>query len=192
VGEGRGGFALFAGRLSPEKGVETLLAAWQRHLAGPIRLKIAGTGPLSSQVAEAARVLPCVEWLGEQPNHEVISLMKDAQVLIFPSIWYESMPMVIAEAHAAGLPVIASELGAMSSLIDPGRTGLHFPPGDAQALARQVEWAFGHPEEVARMRGEARQAFERTYSAEGNCGRLVKIYDLAIERRKASAESRAR
>ncbi len=183
MGDGSGGFALFAGRLSAEKGVETMLDAWRRHLAGRVTLKIAGTGPLSQSVAEASRSVPGVEWLGALSNEHVIKLMKEARVLIFPSVWYESLPLVITEAFAVGLPVIASDLGAMSSLIQSHRTGLHFPPGEADALAAQVEWAFTHPDDVARMSREARREFEQSYSAAGNYERLMEIYDLAVGRR---------
>lgn len=151
AGEGRGRYALFVGRLSQEKGVETLLAAWE-SLGKKIQIKIVGDGPLGPVVAEAARRFDGVEWLGSQPRDRVLALMKDARALLFPSVWYEGFPMVIAEAYAVGLPVIASDLGSMSSLITHRRTGLHFRPGDPRDLVAQVEWAWTHPEELARMR----------------------------------------
>jgi glycosyltransferase involved in cell wall biosynthesis len=178
-GEGQGGYALFVGRLSPEKGTDTLLAAWER-LDGKVPLKIVGDGPLSLQVDKAVQRLPEVEWLGRLPKTQVLTLMKDAHVLIFPSLWYEGFPMVIAEAFAVGLPVVASELGSMSSLIAPGRTGLHFRPGNPEDLAAQVEWTLKHPAELAQMRREARAEFEAKYTAAQNYQMLMEIYERVV------------
>jgi glycosyltransferase involved in cell wall biosynthesis len=184
AGEGSGGYVLFVGRLSQEKGVDTLLAAWTR-LRRKVPLKIVGDGPLAPKVAEAAKRLSNVEWLGRQPKDRVIALMKDAVALVFPSVWYEGFPMVIAEAYAVGLPVIASDLGSMSSLIDHGRTGLCFHPGDPDDLAAQVEWISMRPEELKRMRNEARVEFENEYTAERNYELLMEIYRTVVEREVA-------
>ncbi len=176
AGEGRGKYALFVGRLSQEKGVDTLLAAWD-NLKGKVPLKIVGDGPLAANVAKAAEKFREVEWLGRQPEDRVLALMKDAQTLLFPSVWYEGFPMVIAEAYAVGLPIIASDLGSMSSLIDHGHTGLHFRPGDPKDLAARVEWASTHPAELKQMRKGARAEFEAKYTAEKNYSRLIEIYE---------------
>jgi len=178
--DGCGKYALFVGRLSPEKGLGTLLMAWER-LGGDVPLKIAGDGPLVSKVTEAAGRLPGVEYLGRASKEEVLALMKDALLLVFPSTWYEGFPNVIVEAYSVGLPVLSSDLGSMSSLIHHGRTGLHFRPGDPDDLAGQVEWALTHPHELGRMRREARQEFEQKYTAERNYEMLIGIYQEAME-----------
>lgn len=178
IGEGRGGYALFVGRLSPEKGLDTLLAAWER-LGEKVPLKIVGEGPLASQVVEAVKKLDHVEWLGRRPMEEVYALMGEATVLIFPSKWYETFGRVAVEAFAKGTPVIAANIGAIAELIDHGRTGLHFRPGDSEDLAAKVEWALAHPGELARMRREARADFEAKYTAKENYRRLMEIYTLA-------------
>ncbi len=158
--------------------METLLAAWEQ-LEGQLPLKVVGDGPLADQVDEAARKLSNVERLGRQPGEKVLALMKDAQILLFPSVWYEGFPVVIAEAYAVGLPVVASDLGVMSSLIDHGCSGLLFRPGDSQDLAAQIERALGRPEGLARMRREVRAEFETNYTAERNYQTLISIYDRA-------------
>jgi glycosyltransferase involved in cell wall biosynthesis len=178
VGEGDGGYALFVGRLSVEKGLDTLLAAWER-LDKPMPLKIVGDGPLSGQVAEAAARLPKVEWLGRRPMAEVHELMGKAMVLIFPSKWYETFGRVAVEAFAKGTPVIAAKIGAIAELVEGDRTGLHFHPGDAADLAAKVEWALAHPRELAQMRREVRAEFEAKYTAKENYRRLMEIYSLA-------------
>jgi glycosyltransferase involved in cell wall biosynthesis len=174
-GSGRGGYALFVGRLSVEKGLDTLLAAWE-HLGGHIPLKIVGEGPLADQVESATKRLPQVEWLGRRPMKEVYTLMGEAMFLIFPSKWYETFGRVAVEAFAKGTPVIAANIGAIAELIDSGRTGLVFPPGDSEKLAAQVEWAISHPTELAQMRREARAEFETKYTAYKNYQRLMEIY----------------
>ncbi len=184
AGEGKGDYFLYVGRLSKEKGVDTVLAAWERF-GGRIPLKVVGDGPMALEVAEAARKMRGVEWLGRQPGDRVLELMKDAGALIFPSSWYEGFPKVIAEAYATGLPVIASNLGSMSSLIRARGTGLHFRPDDAEDLVSQVRWVLAHPAELQRMRREARVEFEEKYTADRNYESLVQIYRVAIERSTA-------
>jgi glycosyltransferase involved in cell wall biosynthesis len=182
VGGGSGRYALFVGRLSPEKGLDTLLAAWS-HLNTKIELKIVGDGPLAEQVVAATRRLSSVEWLGQLSHQQVLALMKEAYILLFPSVWYEGLPLVIIEAYAVGLPVVASNLGAMSSLVDPGRTGLHFQANNAEDLATQVQWALEHPAELSQMRQAARQEFQENYSADQTYQRLIDLYNLASKRK---------
>ncbi len=180
-GEGRGGYALFVGRLSPEKGLGTLLMAWER-LGGKAPLKIVGDGPLAPEVQEAQKRIPGVEWLGRKAPEEVYALMGEASFLVFPSEWYEGFPKVLAEAFAKGLPVLASALGSQGSIVDHGRTGLHFRPGDPEDLAAKVEWLLAHPNELARMRKEARAEYEAKYTAEENYRQLMAIYQTVLER----------
>jgi len=118
--------------------------------------------------------------LGRKSLEEVYELMGEATFLVFPSEWYEGQPRTIIESFAVGTPVIASNLGAMSSLISPGHRGLHFRPGDSEDLAAQVELALAHPEELTRMRREARAEFEAKYTAQENYRQLMEIYEKAM------------
>ena len=176
IGSGSGGYALFVGRLSVEKGLDTLLAAWEQ-LKGQMPLKIVGDGPLAPQVESAVKRLPCVEWLGRRPMSEVHQLMGEASFLIFPSKWYETFGRVAVEAFAKGTPVIAANIGAIAELVDDGRTGLKFQPGNSVDLANKVEWALEHPQELAQMRIWARSEFEAKYTAKKNYSRLMEIYN---------------
>jgi glycosyltransferase involved in cell wall biosynthesis len=182
-GEGRGGYALFVGRLSPEKGLGTLLMAWER-LGGKVPLKIVGDGPSAPEVQEAQKRIPGVEWLGRKAPEEVYALMGEASFLVFPSEWYEGFPKVLAEAFAKGLPVLASALGSQGSIVDHARTGLHFRPGDPEDLAAKVEWLLAHPNELARMRKEARAEYEAKYTAEQNYAQLMAIYHEVLSKRR--------
>ncbi|HET6660666.1 MAG TPA: glycosyltransferase family 4 protein [Rubrobacter sp.] len=185
-GQGGGGYALFVGRLAPEKGTGTMLAAWER-LGTRIPLKIVGDGLLRDRVVEAAARQSNVEWLGHRPVEEVHALMGKADMLVFPSEWYETFGRVAVEAFAAGTPVIAANIGAVAELVEHGRTGLEFRPGDPEDLVTQVEWAMSHPAELRRMRDEVRAEFEAKYTAERNYRALMKIYEAALERKKVPA-----
>jgi glycosyltransferase involved in cell wall biosynthesis len=178
-GDGNGNYALFVGRLTPEKGISTLLAAW-RQIGTDLPLQIAGDGPLASEVEKASREMESVTWLKWLPREEILRRMKSASALILPSTWYEGFPMIISEAFAVGLPVITSNLGSMSSIVDHQRTGLHFEPGDAAALVDAVRWWAAHPAEAAFMRTEARLEYETKYTAEENYKQMMNIYDSVL------------
>jgi len=176
-----GGFALFVGRLAPEKGLATLMGAWGR-LRTPFPLRIVGTGPMEAEVRSWAALNPNVEHLGPKTSQEVFALMQDAYVLIFPSTWYEGFGRVAIEAFATGLPVIASRLGSMEEVIADGRTGLHFAPGSCEDLVMKVEWALAHQGEMAKMGKAARQEYLAKYTGEHCERQLVSILQQAIGR----------
>lgn len=181
TGEHAGNYALFVGRLTVEKGVRTLLRAWT-NLCPAIPLKIVGDGPLGQEVSAAVKDLPGVEWLGQQSKDQVVRLMQEAQFLIVPSEWYEPFGMVITEGYAAGLPVIASNLAGMQTLIRHGHTGMHFTPGDPDDLAAQVAWLWSHPAELSQMRRAARQEFEVHYTVARNYEQFMAIYEQVRQR----------
>ncbi|MBM3998938.1 MAG: glycosyltransferase [Planctomycetes bacterium] len=177
IGLGESGGAVFAGRLSSEKGLRTLLDAW-RNLPD-IPLRIIGEGPLERQVDREASELPNVTYVGYLPKERVLDAMGDASLVIVPSIWYETFGRTIIEAFAKGTPVIASRLGAMSELIEEGRTGRLFRPGDASDLSRQVRAAIDDRATLASMRRAARTTYERDYTAAANYAHLDRIYRKA-------------
>jgi glycosyltransferase involved in cell wall biosynthesis len=169
---------VFVGRLSAEKGVETLLTAW-KNLAGTVPLKIVGDGPLAATVAEAAATDASIQWLGRQPPEAVYPLIGEARCLVLPSQCYESFGRVGIEAFAKGTPVLASRLGSMAEVVDQGRTGLYFEAGDADDLAAKVRRLLAEPDELKRMRQAARQEYEAKYTAEANYRSLLAISERA-------------
>jgi glycosyltransferase involved in cell wall biosynthesis len=189
-GAGDGGYALYVGRLSPEKGIDTLLASWQQ-LPTKRALKIMGDGPLGSVVRSAASTINGIEWLGPAGREEVSRAMAHATVLILPSVYYEGFPMVIVEALAAGLPIIASRLGSMAELVEQGVTGLLFPPGSPNHLARAADWAFTHPDRLIDLRQCARREFVKKYTAETNYVFISEIYESALRSVRVNQESSA-
>ena len=179
-----GDFALYVGRLSPEKGCKLLSLAWQ-SLQTKIRLQIAGDGPLLDFLKKQKAIADQehVELLGLCSAEKVNELMCDAKFLVVPSILYEGFPMVVVEAFSCGLPVIASRLGSLAEIVQDGRTGLLFTPGDPQDLAAKVEWAYAHPDKMEEMGRAARREYESKYTAEVNYRILLRIYQQALAAR---------
>jgi glycosyltransferase involved in cell wall biosynthesis len=188
-----GDYAVFIGRLEPAKGVEILLLAWQK-LKG-IPLKIRGDGLLLNYVREFTKKnnLKLIELIDRVSKEELYSLLKGACFLVWPSEgYYETFGLVAIEAFACGVPVIVSSIGAMAEIVEDGRTGIHFKPGNPEDLAYKVEWAWAHPKEMAEMGREARKEYERKYTAELNYKMLMDIYETAIEHsRKKAGNSNA-
>jgi glycosyltransferase involved in cell wall biosynthesis len=187
LGRGQGGYAVFVGRLSTEKGVETLLAAW-RQLRRPVPLKVIGDGPLAELVQAAARADQRIEWLGRRSPDDILQQVGEAACLVMPSIWYETFGRTIIEAYSRGTPVVASRLGALAELVEDGRTGLLFRPGDAADLAAAVERVLAEP---AGMRQAARSEYEAKYTAAINYRQLMAIYVRAMERSARGRAARA-
>lgn len=178
-----GDYALFLGRLSPEKGLHTLLSAWER-LSRQHTLRIVGDGPLRSNLESlvSSTNLSNIQMIGALPHDDVIKIMGKARFLVLPSECYENFPLTIVEAFACGVPVIASHLGAMAEIVDGGRTGLHFTPGDAEDLTVKIQWAWTHPAEMEAMGRAARSEYEAKYTAERNYQMLLRIYETAISK----------
>jgi len=179
---GSGAYALFAGRLTAEKGVHTLLDAW-RQLGRDIPLRIAGDGPLRDALArrierESIVGATLLGWLSPDAMSREL---RGARLLIFPSEWYEGMPLAILEAFACGVPIIASRLGGMQEMIDDGRSGLLVRPADPRQLTERVRWAFEHEGELAALGEAARAEYEAHYTRAANCEQLIGIYRQAIE-----------
>jgi glycosyltransferase involved in cell wall biosynthesis len=171
-------YALFVGRLSTEKGVHTLLAAWKQ--LPHIPLIILGEGPQGAEVRTAASRLKNVTMVGSVGHSEVLGYLRRARYLVMPSEWYEPFGIVLVEALACGTPVIASNLGGIPETIVDGRTGLLFKPKDPCDLARKAEYLWSHPEHARTLGREARLAYEARFTPEKNYEELLGVYALAL------------
>lgn len=193
-GDRTGDYALYVGRLDREKGIETLLKAWQAAgVAMP--LKVVGAGPLEPLLSDGA--LPqSVEYLGWQPPETVRALMGAGRFMVLPTEWYEGHPRTAVEAFARGLPVIASRIGAIPEIVEDARTGLLFTPGDADDLVAKIRHAAVNREQMAEIGMRGREEYLRRYTDTTNYERLIKIYEHCIEarqeRRRGSDLARAR
>ena len=165
-------FALFVGRISEEKGIKTLMKAWT-SIGDNDLLKVAGAGPLETLLSGKNNVTA----LGRQSTEEISLLMQQAAFLVLPSEWYEGFPLVLVEAFAHGLPVLASRLGSMADIIKDGETGLLFTPGDAGDLASKAKWLLENPQQAQILGENARRTFLAKYTPEQNYEELMAIYE---------------
>ena len=173
-------YAVFAGRLSREKGVDVLVEAW-KHIS-ELPLLILGDGTEKSRIEmliESAK-LTNIEMLGYKPRADLLEIVKDAAFVIVPSQWPEAFGLAVIEAFACGVPVIATRIGAFPELIEEGRTGLMFGPGSSTELANKVKWAVQHPLEMDAIGIAARGEYERRYTAATNYPLLSGIYEKTI------------
>jgi glycosyltransferase involved in cell wall biosynthesis len=175
-----GDYTLFLGRLAPGKGVRTLLEAFT-ILQDKIPLHIVGDGPLRVEL-EAQKNRAClssVSFHGWLPREQTLEIMSGARFLIFPSECLETFGLTIIEAFGAGVPVIASRLGAMMEVLEEGKTGLHFAAGDPNDLASKALWAWTHVKQMEVMGRAARAEYKAKYTAERNYQLLMEIYSRA-------------
>jgi len=169
--------AVFVGRLSPEKGVRTLLSAWKTGRIS-LRLKIIGDGPMVSEVRACADSVAGVEYLGVQSQDAVYGEMAKARFLVFPSECFETFGRTVVEAFAQGTPVLAADLGAVRELVEEGATGCRFAPGDINALVAGVH-RFPCGEAYEQMRANCRDLFLSRFTGDSNYRLLMRIYSRA-------------
>jgi glycosyltransferase involved in cell wall biosynthesis len=179
--ERRGG--LFVGRVTREKGIDSLTEAW-RQVKAPLR--VAGEGPLLDSLRSKAP--SNVTFLGKINSAQVRAELDRAEFLLVPSTWYEGFPIVLLEAFAAGVPVIASNIGSLAEIIRPQQNGLHCTPGNVADIVQKAEWAIAHPGEMRRMGANARRTYEELYSPEANYRMLWAIYQDAIAHHRSRTE----
>ena len=172
---GPGDHFLFLGRLASEKGLDTVLAAWGTDPPGP--LVVAGDGP---EAATLRRSAPSgVEFRGAVPAEQVPSLIRGARSVLLPSRWYEAAPRTITEAYAAGVPVIASRIGALTEAVQDGTTGKLVPLGDAAAW-RGAAASLLDDAESERLGQSAWERWSELYSAEQALRNLETAYQEAL------------
>lgn len=180
AGPGGGRYVVYVGRLNEEKGIYTLLHAWNQ--LGNIPLRIIGDGPLGSDVRAAAEnSRGAITWLGQLDRAEIMKNLLQAELLIIPSEWYEGFPMVVLEAYACATPVLASRIGSLDEVVIDGVTGYKFQPRNADELARQMRVLWQDLERLHEMRPLVRRHFEERYTADRNYAVLTGIYRDVID-----------
>jgi exopolysaccharide biosynthesis WecB/TagA/CpsF family protein len=174
---------VFAGRLSPEKGVAHLLRAWAAaKLSDAGRLLIVGDGPERS--ALEAMCVPGVVFCGRCPPSEAMAMMACARAVVLPSLSCENFPRSVVEAFSWGRAAIASSSGALAEIVDAGRTGLTYPAGDDEQLGAALQIVLASGGLADRLGRNARQEYLARYTPERNYEGLMQIYQSAIESRK--------
>lgn len=178
-GSGAGAYALYVGRLSEEKGIRTLLQAW--NTLPEIPLRIAGDGPLRDLVASFVLTHPNVHWLGHCARAQVIQLLQNASFLIVPSEWYEpAVPLNVLDAAACGTPVLLSDSGSLREWVSDFQAGSLFCSGNPGQLADKVRSLISSAAELNAARIKIRQTYEEQYTADGNYNQLKQIYEMAL------------
>lgn len=169
-------FFLYVGRLSQEKGINTLLNAFGNS---HYKLVIIGDGPMQEQVESFVKEKPNVQYLGFQTKPAIMDWMKRASALIVPSTWYEGFPITILEAFATGTPVIGSRLGGIAEIIKDRFNGLLFEAGNEEALIKTLNEFRSSERQV--FSENARKTYLECYTPETNYRILMDIYTEAMK-----------
>ncbi len=171
--------AIYASRISKEKGVITLLQAW-----GDIDLKlnVYGDGPLFEFCKTNQN--QNINFHGNKKREYVNKKISNSKMLIFPSEWYECMPMTILEAFNEGTLVIASNIGSISNIIKNFHNGILFEPGNSYDLNKKVKWALKNPIQCNKIADNAKKIFLAKYSENVNYKSLISIYRNTIKQKK--------
>lgn len=172
-------YAVFTGKIAPEKGLRTLLRAWKA--LPDIPLKVIGDGPEMAEVrAEAARLGLPIEFLGFQSREHSLSWVSAAALQVVPSEWFEGMPLVILEAWALGVPVVASRLGGCAELIGNDERGLGFTAGDAAALSVQVRRLWSDRTVATQIASAGRARYAECHTPQQGLASLLEAYRATI------------
>ncbi len=174
----RGNYFLYVGRLTEEKGVRMMMQAFAKT---GYELAMAGDGPLRDEVVAFSAKHPNIRFIGSLQKEAVFHWLHHCTALVFPSVWFEGMPLTIIEAFACGTPVIASRLGAMETMITDRYNGLHFEPGSEAGLAEKLtEWQQFKDSEQTRYRQNADNSYQQWYTPEKNRQQLLQLYESLI------------
>lgn len=173
-----GGYVLYFGRLSREKGVETLLKA-HALLEPEIPLKIVGTGPIEGELRSR---YSGPEFVGYKTGGELMTLIRNASFVVVPSEWYENCSMAILEAMAYGKAVIGSEIGGIPEQIEDGVTGLLFEMGEIAQLASKISYLWNHPGIREKMGKASRDRVNKYYSLEQHGRGLMDLYETVLKK----------
>jgi glycosyltransferase involved in cell wall biosynthesis len=173
-------YIIYLGRLSPEKGVHVLLRALAE--APGLPLKVLGEGPQAEDLQAMARQqgLDQVEFLGRVDGERKWQLLRGAFALVVPSLCYETFGLSALEGLCVGTPVVASDLGSLPQLVEDGKSGLLFPPGDATALRDRLDWLAANPQRGQEMGQHGRRIVETRYRAQVYYEGLMDVYSEVL------------
>ena len=170
-------YLLYLGRLTVEKGIETLIRA---AAISQKPVLIVGTGPNKADLERLAATLKApVEFLGFQKNEQVKELINEATAVVIPSIWAENMPLTLLEAMSLGKIVIASRIGGLPEIIQDGENGLLFNPGDTAHLIKKIN-QLDSIDKTALSRAAAKTAL--ALSPQKNLDAILKAYQELINK----------
>jgi len=172
-----GEYIAFAGRLSLEKGIDTLLSAVSE--SPQLQVRIAGDGPLFAELRARAPVNVKLE--GMFNHDELMNFYRKSRFVVVPSICFEQFGIVAIEAMSLGLPVIAARVGGLPEVVDHGVTGLLFEPGNAEDLEEKIQLLWENPELCKQMGKQGREKVIRQYTQDTYYNKLMEVYYKAIK-----------
>jgi len=166
---------VYVGRLSYEKGLETLMDAVK---GVSIKLKIIGDGPIRKELVEWVKKegIGNVDFLGYMKGKQLYKEIKKSKAVVIPSEWYENNPRSVIEAFALGKPVIGARIGGIPELVKDNETGLTFEPGNAKDLKEKIKELLGNSSLLKKMGGNARRFVETELNPEKHYQKLMEIY----------------
>ncbi|MEJ7708150.1 MAG: glycosyltransferase family 4 protein [Nocardioidaceae bacterium] len=190
---GTGTGFIFAGRLSPEKGVDTLIQA-MAHVPEHVHLDVAGDGPMRTALERLAGELAPgrVVFHGRLATPQLQTLLARSIASVVPSRWYENQPMTILESFAASVPVVATDLGGMPELVRTELDGLVVPHADAAALARALTRLESDRSWAHRLGISAHARLEEHFSAGAHLEAVSEVYEYARQPSQAARAKRQR
>jgi len=174
----QGTYGLFVGALRQYKGITTLVEAW-KNLEINFPLKIVGDGPLYQELKREYGNAD-IEILGAKTLEETLELIKQSLFVVIPSECYENFPRVIIEAFCCGVPIVATDHGAMKDLIEHGKTGLLFKWRDKKDMAEKIQSLVDDPSLAKELGLNARKQFEENYTIEKNYETLMNVYNRIL------------
>jgi glycosyltransferase involved in cell wall biosynthesis len=174
--EGPGDYFLYLGRLTREKGANALIEAWESRLG---KLVVVGDGPELSHLRAVAS--PAVDFRGLAPADAVPALLRGAKALLVPSLTNDPAPRSVAEAYAAGVPVLASRRGGLPEAVQDGESGMLIAPGATEEWIAAVERLADERESVRLGEGALRRWSER-HRPEHSLRRLEDVYTAVVGR----------
>jgi glycosyltransferase involved in cell wall biosynthesis len=178
---GRGAYAVYAGKVSPGKGATYLLDAVERVRAEEPAFRLVVAGYAAEPTRTRLVATAGVDWLGRVPRARVLDLYRSARYAVVPSVWPEPFPRAALEAAAAGLPVVATRAGGTPDVVEDGRTGVLVAPRSATELAAAMLQLWRDPARCRELGGAARRAVETRFSADAICGRAESLYARVLE-----------
>jgi glycosyltransferase involved in cell wall biosynthesis len=184
--ERREPYVVYLGRLSLEKGVDVLIEAVSEL---PLNLKVLGCGPQAEALQALTRQLEShhVEFLGYIAGNKKWDLLRQAMATVVPSVCYETFSLAVLESLVVGTPVVASNLGSLPYVIEDGKSGLLFRPGDSLDLRQKMAWLAANPEKALAMGQYGRGIVEQRYTSQAHYKQLVSIYSQLLSRSESVA-----
>jgi glycosyltransferase involved in cell wall biosynthesis len=181
---------VYVGRLSDDKGVDVLIAAWKLWGEEAPRLVVIGDGPRRRLLERMARHqvrTGKIIFTGHRPVAETQAMLRSARMVVVPSRGFEGFPMVIREAIAYGVPAIVSDIGGLAGIVADSGCGVAFPVGDSAALAREAQRLWHDPERMREMGRTAVDVYRRLYSEQAAYGALMAVYEAAMTVRRGQS-----